>query len=121
MTYIIENNRHLRIEEAQLEPTPRRAPQQGDTSALRVWATATQRHGIWQMEAGTLPDVQGPETVVIVSGSASVTVQPENVTYKLLPGDVFTFDAGETATWVVSEHVRKFFVTNPGMNPNSGA
>ena len=120
MTNIIENRRHMRIEDAQLEPTPRRAPEQGDTSALRIWATPDQRHGIWQMEAGTLPDVHGPETVVIVSGGASVTVQPEGKTYELRAGDVFTFDADETATWVVEEHVRKFFVSNPGMRPGAG-
>lgn len=120
MKNIVEGRRHVHAADVQLEPTPRRTAEQGDTSAIRVWATPEQRHGIWQMEEGVLVDVNGPETVCIISGSASVLIEPAGRTYELKPGDVFTFDEGEKATWTVTERVRKFFVSNPGMHPQSG-
>lgn len=120
MTFILEKRRLTRISDAQLESTPRRVAEQGDTSSLRVWATPTQRHGIWEMTPGVLPDVHGPETVVMVSGEATVRIEPEGRDYELRGGDVFIIDAEETATWTVRETVRKFFVINTDLDPKAG-
>ena len=120
MTFLLDDRRQTRGAEAELTATPRRCEEQGDTASLRVWATPTQRHGIWQMTPGVLPDVQGPETVVVLSGSAIVRIHPEERDYELSAGDVFVIDAGETATWTVLETVRKFFVINTGIDPKAG-
>lgn len=120
MTFILEDRRHTRSLEAKLTPTQRRCKEQGDTASLRVWATPTQRHGIWRMTPGVLPDVHGPETVVILSGEATVRIEPQGRDYELRAGDVFVIDAGETATWTVREAVQKFFVINTGIDPKAG-
>lgn len=64
------------------------------------------------MTPGTLTGVSGPETVVVLEGRAEVTVQPGGRTFHLNPGDLFVLDENETATWKVSETIRKFYVTN---------
>jgi len=64
------------------------------------------------MTPGTLTGASGPETVVVLEGKAEVTVQPSGRTFHLRPGDLFVLDENETATWKVSETIRKFYVTN---------
>ena len=82
-------------------------------SSRGLWSSpdGKQRHGIWEMTPGTLRDVPGPETVVILNGRATVTADSgESMT--IGPGDVCVVHAGHTATWEVHATVRKFFVVN---------
>lgn len=82
-------------------------------SSRTLWSSpdGSQRHGIWEMSPGTLHEVHGPETVVILDGRATVTADSGEIT-TLGPGDVCVLHAGRTAAWEVHATVRKFFVIN---------
>lgn len=108
----ILNERHLGVAAAPLEPRDAPGPNAGQISSLALWERDGQRHGLWQMTPGLLPGVRGPESVVLLSGRARVTVEPAGQTYEVAEGDTFILDAGETATWEVLETVRKFYVVN---------
>lgn len=84
----------------------------GEISKLPVWSDGGQSHGLWQMTPGRLEGVQGPESVCIVAGCASVVVHPSGERVELQAGDVFVIDHDESADWTVTETVRKFYVVN---------
>ncbi|MBL5975038.1 MAG: DUF861 domain-containing protein [Candidatus Leucobacter sulfamidivorax] len=101
--------RHLKVGETALEPREKLSPENGEISALPVWKMGGITHGIWQMAPGTLTNFPGPETITLISGRATVTVDQTGETVELTPGDLFVIDEGETATWVVHETVRKVY------------
>lgn len=105
-------DRHIAVGAANLEDQTSLQSSAGDIGLLPVWRRGGQTHGIWQMTPGTLTGVSGPETVVVLGGRAEVTVQPGGRTFHLRPGDLFVLDKNETATWKVSETIRKFYVKN---------
>lgn len=80
------------------------------TSSRVLWGEGEQRHGLWEMEPGLLEGVHGPETVVILHGEATVTV--DNEEHALSAGDVFVLERDEIASWRVHSTVRKFFIIN---------
>jgi uncharacterized cupin superfamily protein len=95
-----------------LEAKPR------DDSDAEVWATRlytndqeNQFHGVWQAAPGTHANLPGQETVVILSGKATVTGQNGDAV-DVSAGDLVFIDAGEVTTWKVHETIRKVFVIN---------
>ncbi len=66
--------------------------------------------GVWEMSAGGCRDVEADEFLVVIAGSAVVTVndgQPQ----LLKPGDMMRFRRGDRTTWTVKERIRKIYVT----------
>ncbi|MCG2622601.1 cupin domain-containing protein [Arthrobacter sp. I2-34] len=100
-----------------LIPASRPGPDAPRTSSVRVWEdTGTgQAHGIWEMQPGTLTGVEGPETVVVLEGSATVASERTGERVDVSAGDLLVLAADESCTWVVHERVRKFFVINPSL------
>jgi len=99
----------MKVSEAAIEPREKLGPENGDISSLPVWKKDGITQGIWQMTPGTLTSYPGPETIVLIEGRATVTVDQTGETVELTPGDLFVIDEGESATWQVHETVRKVF------------
>lgn len=51
---------------------------------------------------------KGHETIHVLDGEVSITVEGETV--DLFPGDVASFTKGARSTWVVKSRLREFFV-----------
>lgn len=100
-----------------LTPASRPGPDAPRTASVRVWEDAGtgQAHGIWEMQPGTLTGAQGPETVVILEGSATVTSERSGQSVNIAAGDLLVMPEDESCTWIVHERIRKFFVVNPSL------
>ena len=105
-------SRHLSAADAELLPKQKPSEACGEISSLVVYEQGGHMQGLWQMTPGVIAQVPGQETVVILQGKAEVTLDKTGETFSLKAGDVFVLDSHETATWHVSETVRKFFVVN---------
>lgn len=70
--------------------------------------------GLWQMTPGVMTDIEADEVFVVLSGSATVVVEPDDVsarrTLHLVPGSVVRLTAGMRTTWTVTETLRKLYV-----------
>jgi uncharacterized cupin superfamily protein len=89
-----------------------------EDSDAEVWAERlyandqdNQFHGVWQAAPGTHANLPGQETVVILSGSATVTGEGGD-SVEVGEGDLVFIEPGEVATWKVHETLRKVFVIN---------
>jgi uncharacterized cupin superfamily protein len=84
-----------------------------DVWAERLYANEGQNqfHGVWQAAPGIHANLPGQETVVILSGRATVTGEGGD-SIEVAAGDLVFIDAGEVATWKVHETIRKVFVIN---------
>ena len=69
--------------------------------------------GVWQMTPGEMTDVEADELCVILSGSGLVRRRLGDaiVDQPLVPGAVFAFVDGEETLWVVTETVRKVYLS----------
>ena len=65
--------------------------------------------GVWEMTAGTATDVEVDEVFVVLSGSATVTVEG-GTPLDLRPGVVVRLHAGDRTTWQVHETLRKVYL-----------
>ncbi len=94
-------------------PSKPREDSDAEVWAERLYANDqdTQFHGVWQAAPGTHSNLPGQETVVILSGRATVTGESGN-SVEVGEGDLVFIDAGEVATWNVHETIRKVFVIN---------
>jgi uncharacterized protein len=83
------------------------------TASNRLYTSpdGNQFHGVWQAEPGTHANLPGQETVVVLSGRATVSGEKGD-SIDVGPGDLVFVDAGEVATWTVHETLRKVFVIN---------
>ncbi|MCW1824422.1 hypothetical protein A5731_00870 [Mycolicibacterium conceptionense] len=79
--------------------------------SARVFSDGGQAHGVWEAEPGVHMDYRGQETVVILSGRATVKGESGD-TVEVGPGDLVVVDPGEGTTWTVHETIRKVFVVN---------
>lgn len=89
-----------------------------DDSDAEVWSNrlytndeGNQFHGVWQAAPGTHANIPGQETVVILSGRATVTGENGD-SVDVAAGDLVFIDAGEVTSWQVHETIRKVFVIN---------
>lgn len=101
--------RCLLVSEATLENREKLDPENGEISSLAIWKSGGITHGIWQMTPGVLKAFPGPETIALIAGRATVTIDQTGESVELTPGVMLVVDEGETATWVVHETVRKVY------------
>ena len=66
--------------------------------------------GIWQIDPGTVHDVEVDEVFVVLSGRATILAEGSTGTV-VAPGDVVRLRAGTATTWVVTERLRKVYLT----------
>ena len=81
------------------------------TNRMYTSEDGRQFHGVWQADPGVHANIPGQETVVVLSGRATVT-DAEGTSIDVGPGDLVFLDAGAVTTWTVHEQLRKVFVIN---------
>lgn len=73
--------------------------------------------GLWQMTPGVMTDVEADEVFVVLSGTATVVIEPDEAaprrTLHLVPGSIVRLTAGMRTIWTVTETLRKLYVA-PG-------
>jgi uncharacterized protein len=65
--------------------------------------------GIWEVDPGIEHDVEVDEIFVVVSGSATITVDGHDPV-DIGPGDVVHLAEGAKTTWEVHERLRKIYI-----------
>ena len=66
--------------------------------------------GLWGMEPGTDHDTEVDEVFVVLAGRGTVTFEDGEVV-ELRPGTAVRLRAGERTEWIVTETLRKMYVT----------
>ncbi len=66
--------------------------------------------GLWEHTVGVSSDIEADEVFVVLSGRAQIRVDA-GPTLDVGPGDVVALEAGARTIWVVTETLRKFWVT----------
>jgi len=82
----------------------------GTTRWVELETTAMGEVGIWEIDPGTVRDVEVDEIFVVLSGRATIKVDgsPDVV---VTAGDVVRLQAGAVTTWIVTERLRKVYLT----------
>lgn len=79
--------------------------------ALGLGALGGCDYGLWEMSEGAGTDVEAEEVCVVLSGAATVLVEPfggqGERTFELVPGSVVHLQEGMRTTWTVTEPLRK--------------
>ncbi len=70
---------------------------------------AGQEYGVWEMTPGSMRDVEADELFVVLSGAGTVAL--DGVVTVLTPGVVVRLAAGMETVWVVTETLRKVYVS----------
>jgi uncharacterized cupin superfamily protein len=66
--------------------------------------------GLWEMAPGTAEDTEVDEVCLMLAGRGTVTFEDGEVV-DLVPGVAVQLRAGERTTWVVTETLRKVYVS----------
>jgi uncharacterized protein len=82
------------------------APQTGFAALGEL---AGREYGVWEMTPGVMSDVEEDELFVVLSGSG--TVELDGAVTPLARGSVVRLTAGMQTVWVVTETLRKVYVT----------
>ena len=81
----------------------------GTTRWVALDTTPMGEVGIWEIDPGTVHDVEVDEVFVVLTGRATVRVDGEPDA-TVGPGDVVRLRAGTATTWVVTERLRKVYL-----------
>lgn len=79
------------------------------TASLVLGATGDREVGIWEIAPGVAHDVEVDEVFVVLSGSATITVEGVR-DVRIGPGDVVHLTEGTPTTWTVHERLRKVYL-----------
>jgi hypothetical protein len=92
-------------------------PDEASTRTLTLGSSGPGEVGLWEIDPGTAHDVEVDEVFVVLSGSATVSVEgwPD---VAIGAGDVVRLRAGTATTWVVEERLRKVYVAWDGAGPD---
>lgn len=66
--------------------------------------------GVWEMTPGSMSDTEVDEILVVISGAATVRFEDGQV-MTLAPGDIARLHAGQRTVWVVTETLRKVYLS----------
>lgn len=80
------------------------------STASAVLAGSPVPVGLWEAGPGTDTDVEVDELFVVLAGAGTVRFEDGEV-IELRPGVVVRLHAGDRTTWVVTERLRKLYVT----------
>lgn len=80
------------------------------STASAVLADSPVPVGLWEAGPGTDTDVEVDELFVVLAGAGTVRFEDGEV-IELRPGVVVRLHAGDRTTWVVTERLRKLYVT----------
>lgn len=75
-----------------------------------LWEAPGLPCGLWEHEVGESTDVEVHEVFVVLQGRARIEVEGGD-TLEIGPGDVVELEAGARTRWIVTEHLKKFWVT----------
>ena len=84
--------------------------QDGTTRWVALDHTGPGELGVWEIDPGTAHDVEADEVFVVLSGRATIAVEG-SPDVPVGPGDVVRLRAGTATTWVVTERLRKVYLT----------
>lgn len=82
----------------------------GSDAINGLWEAPGLPCGLWEHPVGESTDVEVHEVFVVLSGSARIEVEGGD-TLEIGPGDVVELEAGAHTRWIVTEHLRKFWIT----------
>ena len=82
----------------------------GITRWVALGSTGPGQVGVWEIGPGTVRDVETDEVFVVLSGRATISVEgwPDVV---VAAGDVVRLRAGAATTWIVTERLRKVYLS----------
>lgn len=104
---------HQSVKEASLDPWPLTADQiregNPEAAATIIWKSedGTLCAGIWECTPGTFDWEHVDETMVVVSGRATIASDGEE--FEVAVGDIAFFPAGTKTQWTIHETIRKAF------------
>jgi len=80
------------------------------TRSIVLETTTAGEVGIWEIDPGTVRDIEVDEIFVVLSGRATIRIEgsPETV---VTTGDIVRLQAGAKTTWIVTERLRKLYLT----------
>ena len=94
-------------------PTAGLAGSEGTTRWTALGGTGAGEVGIWEVDPGTVHDVETDEVFVVLSGRSTIRVEGWS-DVEVVPGDVVRLRAGAATTWIVHERLRKVYVSWAG-------
>ncbi|MDZ7883351.1 MAG: cupin domain-containing protein [Mycobacterium sp.] len=68
--------------------------------------------GVWEMTPGAATDVEVDEIFIVLSGAATIEFGDSSPTICVGAGDVVRLAAGAETVWVVTETLRKVYLTH---------
>ncbi|GAA1415426.1 cupin [Glutamicibacter uratoxydans] len=84
------------------------------TAVQRLGEIFDVEFGLWEMSEGSMRDVEAEELFIVLSGKASVRVEPVNgfeaEEISLVPGSICHLREGMHTTWVVDQPLRKVYL-----------
>lgn len=75
-----------------------------------LWEAEGLPCGLWEHPVGESTDVEVHEVFVVLAGRARIEVRGGEP-LDIGPGDVVELEAGAQTRWIVTEHLRKFWIT----------
>ncbi len=84
------------------------------TAAVELGAFGDAEIGIWEMSVGTMSDVETDEVFVVLSGRATVELEPggpDAETIEIAAGSVVRLAGGTRTVWTVTETLRKVYIS----------
>lgn len=102
---------HAAIIELEALPSAEVVAGSPSAGALGLGALGGCDYGLWEMIEGAATDVEAEEVFVVLSGAATVSIEPfggeGELTLTLAPGSVVHLQEGMRTTWTVTEPLRK--------------
>lgn len=84
------------------------------TGAVELGEFGDAEIGIWEMSVGTMSDVEVDEVFIVISGRATVELEPggpDAETIEISAGSVVRLAAGTNTIWTVTETLRKVYIS----------
>ncbi len=82
----------------------------GATRSTVLGQTGAGEVGVWEIDPGTAQDVEDDEFFVVLSGRATISAEGLEAV-DVCPGDIVRLRAGAATTWVVTERLRKVYLS----------
>ena len=80
------------------------------TAVVTLGTVAGAEVGLWEMTEGTARDTEADEIFVVLSGAGTVRFE-DGSEIALRMGTAVRLNAGETTVWMITERLRKVYVS----------